>query len=188
MRYVPLFGCVYESYKHRKWYLAKGIHQMFHPQKPSSYQRSKLSQSFVRSCSDRPRSWWEDQWNWKKSWKRRSWNMRCGGNKWDISVSWLRACWMLERPTFLLFKKSIGCKKNVESGRPWLVGSCSTQKPRNNSFAFFGICVILNCILVLQSFHIRIYNPDSKAKPSLGPKNIFGTITSGCQTTRRGWK
>ena len=33
MRYVPLFGCVYESYKHRKWYLAKGIHQMFHPQK-----------------------------------------------------------------------------------------------------------------------------------------------------------
>lgn len=31
MRYVPLFGCVYESYKHRKRYLAKGIHQMFHP-------------------------------------------------------------------------------------------------------------------------------------------------------------
>ena len=47
IQYVPLFGCVYESYKHRKWYLAKGIHQMFHPQKSHPDQRSKLSLSFV---------------------------------------------------------------------------------------------------------------------------------------------
>ena len=82
---------------------------------------------------------------------------------------------------FCYSRRASGAKKTWKVGDPGLLDPALHRNQETTVLHFLAFVWFWTVYWCYRSFHIRIYNPDSKAKPSLGPKNIFGTITSGCQ-------